>query len=186
MAWLSSKNPLATKGARDSTEPVHFVVSRFLGSSCKASGVYLPLVSREWKNGSNSSYNCTPFLHSPLTKGKFRVERFGASRLQRAGVRGSSLTVLGLQTWSFASTRNPKPQSFKPGCTRGCSSAVLAKLRMVCEKVDDEVGKAWSSSIRFVREPGILCVCVCVLVLLKWGLGLGIEGLGFACRIIKK
>ena len=24
----------------------------------------LPLVSREWKNGSNSSYNCTPFLHS--------------------------------------------------------------------------------------------------------------------------
>ena len=31
---------------------------------------YLPLVSREWKNGSNSSYNCTPFLHSLLTKGK--------------------------------------------------------------------------------------------------------------------
>ena len=32
--------------------------------------VYLPLVSREWKNGSNSSYNCAPFLHSLLTKGK--------------------------------------------------------------------------------------------------------------------
>ena len=30
----------------------------------------LPLVSREWKNGSNSSYNCTPFLHSLLTKGR--------------------------------------------------------------------------------------------------------------------
>ena len=30
----------------------------------------LPLVSWEWKNGSNSSYNCTPFLHSLLTKGK--------------------------------------------------------------------------------------------------------------------
>ena len=30
----------------------------------------LPLVSREWKNGSNSSYNCTPFLYSLLTKGK--------------------------------------------------------------------------------------------------------------------
>ena len=30
----------------------------------------LPLVSREWKNGSSSSYNCTPFLHSLLTKGK--------------------------------------------------------------------------------------------------------------------
>ena len=29
----------------------------------------LPLLSREWKNGSNS-YNCTPFLHSLLTKGK--------------------------------------------------------------------------------------------------------------------
>ena len=30
----------------------------------------LPLVSREWKNGSNSGYNCTPFLHSLLTQGK--------------------------------------------------------------------------------------------------------------------
>ena len=34
--------------------------------------LYLPLVSREWRNGSNSSYNCTPFLHSLLTKGTFR------------------------------------------------------------------------------------------------------------------
>ena len=32
--------------------------------------LYLPLVSRKWKNGSNSSYNRTPFLHSLLTKGK--------------------------------------------------------------------------------------------------------------------
>ena len=32
--------------------------------------LYLPLVSREWKNGSNSSYNCTPFPHSLLTKGR--------------------------------------------------------------------------------------------------------------------
>ena len=31
---------------------------------------FLPLVSREWRNGSNSSYNCTPFFHSLLTKGK--------------------------------------------------------------------------------------------------------------------
>ena len=30
----------------------------------------LPLVSREWKNGSNSSYTCTPFLPSLLTKAK--------------------------------------------------------------------------------------------------------------------
>ena len=30
----------------------------------------LPLASREWKNGSDSSYNCTPFLHSLLAKGK--------------------------------------------------------------------------------------------------------------------
>ena len=28
------------------------------------------MVSREWKNGSNSGYNCTPFLHSLLTQGK--------------------------------------------------------------------------------------------------------------------
>ena len=33
--------------------------------------VFLPLVSGEWRNGSNSSYNCTPFLDSLLTKGKF-------------------------------------------------------------------------------------------------------------------
>ena len=26
---------------------------------------------REWRNGSNGSYNCTPFLHSLLTKGKY-------------------------------------------------------------------------------------------------------------------
>ena len=30
----------------------------------------LPLVRRERRNGSNSSYNCTPFLHSLLTKCK--------------------------------------------------------------------------------------------------------------------
>ena len=35
--------------------------------------ITLPLVSREWKNGSNSSYNCTPFLHSLLTKGKLQA-----------------------------------------------------------------------------------------------------------------
>ena len=36
--------------------------------------IALVLVSRKWKNGSNSSYNRTPFLHSLLTKGKFRVK----------------------------------------------------------------------------------------------------------------
>ena len=35
-----------------------------------ATALFLPLVGREWKNGSNSSYNCTTFLHSLLTKGK--------------------------------------------------------------------------------------------------------------------
>ena len=30
---------------------------------------------REWRNGSNGSYNCTPFLHSLLTKGKAREGR---------------------------------------------------------------------------------------------------------------
>ena len=36
--------------------------------------LYLPLVSRAWKKGSNSSYNCTPFLHALLTKGKYGVQ----------------------------------------------------------------------------------------------------------------
>ena len=33
--------------------------------------IFIPLVSREWKNGSNCSYKCVPFLHSLLTKGRF-------------------------------------------------------------------------------------------------------------------
>ena len=41
----------------------------------------LPLVSRGWRDGSNSSYNCTPFLHSLLTKGKLSFRLF---RLLRA------------------------------------------------------------------------------------------------------
>ena len=35
----------------------------------------IPLVSREWKNGSHSSYSCTPFLHSLRTKGKKKRSR---------------------------------------------------------------------------------------------------------------
>ena len=37
---------------------------------------YLPFGSGEWKNGSNSSYNCTSFLHSLLTKGKTKAPLF--------------------------------------------------------------------------------------------------------------
>ena len=33
-----------------------------------------PRPSREWKNGSNSSHNCTPFLHSLPTKGKTIIQ----------------------------------------------------------------------------------------------------------------
>ena len=40
--------------------------------SLRSASLSLPLVSREWKNGSNGSYNCTPFLHSLPTKGKFQ------------------------------------------------------------------------------------------------------------------
>ena len=45
----------------------------------------LPLVSREWKNGSNSSSNCTPFLNSLLTKAKktdLGFEGVGGSELE--------------------------------------------------------------------------------------------------------
>ena len=62
----------------------------------------LPLV-REWRNGSNSSYNCTPFLHSLLTKGK------GVWGL-RFGVRGLVLVCRarvcgfgGLAVWALLS-----------------------------------------------------------------------------------
>ena len=54
---------------------------------------YLPLVSREWKSGSNSSYNCTPFLHSLLTKGKSNQEVLWTAELGPAGDAGSSLAL---------------------------------------------------------------------------------------------
>ena len=58
------------------SEPLHLEVPKIL-RTLRASPINLldrlPLVSREWKNGSNSSYNCTPFLHSLLTKGKTKA-----------------------------------------------------------------------------------------------------------------
>ena len=57
--------------------------------------VYLPLVSREWKNGSYSSYNCTPFLHSLLTKGEFRVSDPSLS----LGFRGSLSFLVGCRAF---------------------------------------------------------------------------------------
>ena len=53
--WLSQKDGAGAAIHRYTWEPLQII---------------LPLVSREWKNGSNSSYNCTPFLHSLLTKDK--------------------------------------------------------------------------------------------------------------------
>ena len=52
--------------------------------------LYLPLVSREWKNGSHSSYNCTPFLHSLLTKSRFcrQLPNIGAYVINWNGVFG--------------------------------------------------------------------------------------------------
>ena len=55
-------------------------------------GVYLLLVSREWRNGSNSSYNGTPFLHSLLTKGKFsKYGGFRDARTLHLGFRAPEL-----------------------------------------------------------------------------------------------
>ena len=51
-------------------------------------GCYLPLVSREWKNGSNGSYSCTPFLHSLPPKGKVRVSGFSLVKPLTPGNKG--------------------------------------------------------------------------------------------------
>ena len=61
--------------------------------------LFLPLESREWKNGSNSSYNCTPFLHSLLTKSKSYCKpspEYTAvwARPDRLGILGVALLVL--------------------------------------------------------------------------------------------
>ena len=60
------------------TPPIHPKSLHLYGS------LFLPLVSRDWKNGSNSSYNCTPFLHSLLTRGKYCQ----ICSLKRRGFRG--------------------------------------------------------------------------------------------------
>ena len=66
----------------------------------KLQATTLPLVSREWKNGSNSSYNCTPFLHSLLTKGKQQRGPFATSSpmfskgLGIEGFRGSGFSII--------------------------------------------------------------------------------------------
>ena len=94
LAWLrkaSEPYSFETEALNPQTKPVLFKVSfieiilrspKMVGSSREAlkpeeAGKrqlaslldirVLPLVSREWKIGSNSSYNCTPFLHSLLT-----------------------------------------------------------------------------------------------------------------------
>ena len=65
----------------------------------------LPLVSREWKNGRNSSYHCTPFLHSLPTKGKVKATEI--SKLPESARRASLC-------WKFFSwTLDPHPLSPK-------------------------------------------------------------------------
>ena len=64
------------------------------------SRLLLPLVSREWKNGSNCSDNCTPFLHSLLTKGKY----WGLLDLQAAGLLGLESPSL---DWSLLANTRP-------------------------------------------------------------------------------
>ena len=51
---------------------------------------YLASVSREWKNGSNSSYNCTPFLHSLLTEGIIKKLKPWTLKLQSPDIASSS------------------------------------------------------------------------------------------------
>ena len=57
----------------------------------------LPLVSREWKNGSNSSYSCTPFFHSLLTNGKVK-DRW---RTRRGSRSSPQARVEILRAWSL-------------------------------------------------------------------------------------
>ena len=78
----------------------------------------LPLVSREWKNGSNSSYNCTPFLHSLLTKGNKQKQK----RFRAEGFRGGALREMTCQA-SQESERAHTHSSPMP--LPGCHSCAL-------------------------------------------------------------
>ena len=66
----------------------------------------VPLVSREWKNGSNSSYNCTPFLHSLLTKGKLSAS--GSRWDSDFSYRGSRVDPESLNPYLVAEFISPK------------------------------------------------------------------------------
>ena len=106
-------------------------------------GFNLPLVSREWKTGSNSSYNCTPFLHSLLTKGKLRVsgcrdQGFGPLICEVVGTRvvvfgspsslGSlSLSPLSCRTQDFEYT-SPDNQNAAYGSSRFHNGGLWWKL----------------------------------------------------------
>ena len=70
--------------------------------------LYLPLVRKEWKNGSNCSCNCTPFLHSLLTKGKYRVRPNIIRPLPRPA------RPLPCQQMTYSHLRHPKPSTLTP------------------------------------------------------------------------
>ena len=76
----------------------------------------LPLVSREWKNGSNSSYNCTPFLHSLLTKGKL-TQNTNHSVQQPLRL---TYTALTMKTSSHRTPRSSKISSGTASLSAAC------------------------------------------------------------------
>ena len=76
-------------------------------------------VSREWKNVSSSSYNCTPFLHSLLTKGKLYDPRHSEPRFHPGPCSGSqppSVLVLA----SESRTRKLETKTFDTASRLAC------------------------------------------------------------------
>ena len=88
LIWKTKKLSLLIK-VHIETQTVN--VLRANQKNAKVKGPYLPLASREWKNGSNSSYNCTPFLHSLLTKGKLRASGAKGFRFRSLGFKSLGL-----------------------------------------------------------------------------------------------
>ena len=90
--------------------------------------LYLPLVSREWRNGSNSSYNCTPFFHSLLTKGRCR----GLCFPKLNSPRRSWVVFLGYGFRNICCARIPRGAELTPNPRRPNKSYRALRTKTKC------------------------------------------------------
>ena len=88
------------------------------------------MVSREWKNGSNSSYNCTLFLHCLLTKGKHCIV-MALTRTSHIPAGQSGFSGVELRECSPEKDRLETQERAEIACYYLMNSAATAKASMM-------------------------------------------------------